>query len=402
MGFVAAPARSAPDSEAKLDPRRFELAGLPIVGGNTDIGVNFGGATSLTRFRDEARPYLWKANLVLSVSLKDTVGGVRFVQQNYLLRLDAPDLLNGRLRVDERLSFQRTINDGYYGIGDVSRIAPPSGRLYQYLREGLRDTAILRLRTGTPIDVAVGIGLRYEDPTRYSGSRLAEDSVLQNLDGSPFIRGLSPMFLGRLAGGIIYDTRDTEFVTTRGLFYQIGLAGSWGSADGILYGEAAAVLSHYAPIAGTPLILAGRLVTSFQLGQVPFYDLAQGGPFESQSLAGGDSGIRGVPLGRYAGLVKVIANMELRSTFPRFIAFGQRLRLGTTMFVDTGRVWSDYSPTVSRDGRGMGIKYGVGGGVFLEWGEAAIFRVEAAYSPDAVAENPGFPVGIYVADGLMF
>jgi hypothetical protein len=48
------------------------------------------------------------------------------------------------------------------------------------------------------------------------------------------------------------------------------------------------------------------------------------------------------------------------------------------------------------------MKYGVGGGLFLQWGEAAIFRVEVAYSPDAVAENPDFPVGLYVSDGLMF
>jgi hypothetical protein len=44
----------------------------------------------------------------------------------------------------------------------------------------------------------------------------------------------------------------------------------------------------------------------------------------------------------------------------------------------------------------------VGGGLFLQWGEAAIFRLEAAYSPDAESENPGFPVGIYVSDGVMF
>jgi hypothetical protein len=44
----------------------------------------------------------------------------------------------------------------------------------------------------------------------------------------------------------------------------------------------------------------------------------------------------------------------------------------------------------------------VGGGLFLQWGEAAIFRIEAAYSPDAVSENPKLPLGLYVSDGLMF
>ena len=54
------------------------------------------------------------------------------------------------------------------------------------------------------------------------------------------------------------------------------------------------------------------------------------------------------------------------------------------------------------DGDTLNLKYGVGGGVFLQWGEAAIFRIEAAFSPDAESENQNLPVGIYVSDGLMF
>jgi hypothetical protein len=99
----------------------------------------------------------------------------------------------------------------------------------------------------------------------------------------------------------------------------------------------------------------------------------------------------------------MITNTEIRATpFPRFTLLGQRLRVGTSTFVDVGRVWSDYAVLSPADGTSLSLKYGVGGGVFLQWGEAAIFRVEIAYSPDAVAENPGFPVGLYVSDGLMF
>src|ERR1700679_661379 len=43
----------------RLDPRRYELAGFPIVGGNSDIGIQFGGAATWTRFYDDAHPYLW-------------------------------------------------------------------------------------------------------------------------------------------------------------------------------------------------------------------------------------------------------------------------------------------------------------------------------------------------------
>ena len=54
------------------------------------------------------------------------------------------------------------------------------------------------------------------------------------------------------------------------------------------------------------------------------------------------------------------------------------------------------------DGSGVGLKYGVGGGVYVLWGQAAMLRIEAAYSPDAVSENPSLPLGIYVEDGTMF
>jgi hypothetical protein len=385
-------------AEEVLDPERHELAGFPIVGGNTDIGVQFGAAGTLTRFHDGLAPYLWNLDLLLSASLKSDSNGTRLVQQSHVLRLDEPHLWGSRLRIDGRASFQRTVNAGYYGIGNASVAdLPPGasapGRRYQYLQEEGRVRAISRIHTGTLVDVALGTNLRVESPSTYAGSKLADDSAT--------VHGTEATALGGLAAGVMIDTRDTEFVTTRGIFYQVGVGYTVGSAEGVAYANTSAVLSHYAPLFG-PLIYAQRFVASFDDGRVPFYDLQRGGTFEPQNLLGGESGVRGVPQGRYAGLVKVVSNLEIRSTLPRFTLFSQRLRLGTTTFLDVGRVWSGYTYDPTRDGHKLGLKYGIGGGAFLQWGEAAIFRIEVAYSPDAVAENPGFPVGIYVADGLMF
>src|SRR5258708_3577487 len=90
--------------------RRYELAGFPILGGNSDIGFQFGGAATLTRFYDQAQPYLWNVDLLLSGSVKDDQSGFRLVQQSHVLRLDAPELFHGRMRLDARAMFQRTIN----------------------------------------------------------------------------------------------------------------------------------------------------------------------------------------------------------------------------------------------------------------------------------------------------
>jgi len=388
-------ASSAPPSAA-APPRRYEVAGFPIIGGNTDIGVQFGAAGTLTRFYDQAFPYEWNIDLLLSASLKDT-GGLRVAQQSHVLRLDAPDLFKGRMRVDTRLNFQRTINAGYYGIGNAAGTTLSS----DYLQEEARLRVIGRMHTGVPgVDAAAAAHLRYELPSVYPSSKLAED--LAGGQPGPVPIGTENAFLAGVAAGAMYDTRDSEFVTRRGVFYQVGLGATVGTAQRVAYGEGAAVLAHYAPLGG-PFLFASRFVLSFQFGRVPFYDLAQGGVFEPQYLLGGETGVRGVPQGRYQGKVKIASNLEVRSTpFPQFRLLGQRFRIGTTTFFDAGRVWSDYALISRADGTSVGLKFGIGGGLFLQWGEAAIFRVEAAYSPDAVSENPSLPLGIYVSDGLMF
>ncbi len=408
----AARADEVSDAAAQhLDPRRYELAGFPIVAGNSDIGVQFGGAVTWTRFYDQARPYLWNIDLLLSASIKSDTEGVRMVQQSHVVRLDAPELFAGRGRLDARGSFQRTINAGYYGIGDATPAEPAPGqtsigRRYQYLQEEGRVRTIVRIHTApegerSTLDFAFGTNLRYESPDAYDGSQLADDLAGPPLRASGVLGG-SSMGLGSLSAGIMIDTRDSEFVTTRGVFYQLGIGATAGTAEDVGYGEASAVLCHYAPLWG-PFIFASRFVASMQAGRVPFYDLAQGGVFEPQYLLGGETGVRGVPQGRYAGKVKVITNTELRALpFPRFTILKQRIRIGLSAFFDAGRVWSDYSVISAADGTSLNLKYGVGMGVFAQWGEAAIFRLEAAYSPDAVSENPGFPLGIYVSDGVMF
>lgn len=383
-----------PEGNEHLDPERHELAGFPIIGGNTDIGIQFGGAATLTKFHDDMNPYLWNLDLLLSASIKNDSNGTRLVQQSHVLRLDSPFLFHRKLRLDTRGSFQRTVNAEYYGIGNATTaIKGSTGRHFQYLQQEGRVRVIGRYHTGTLVDFAFGGNFRYESPSTYLDSKLAADAS--------FVPGTRPVGLGGLAAGAMIDTRDTEFVTRRGIFYQAGLGYTVGTNSGIAYGNASLVLAHYAPLFG-PLIFAQRFVASFEDGRVPFYDLQQGGTFEPQNLLGGETGIRGVPQGRYAGLIKTISNVEIRSTLPRFVVLKQRLRFGTTTFFDAGRVWADYRFDPVRDGTKLGLKYGVGGGVFLQWGEAAIFRVEVAYSPDAVAENPSLPIGIYVSDGLMF
>jgi hypothetical protein len=388
----------------ELDKQRFELAGFPIIGGNTDIGVQFGAAATFTQFKDEVKPYLWNIDAVASASVKSDSNGFRLVQQQHVLRLDAPDLWGGKLRIDSRANFLRTINAGYFGIGNIAsqkeietESGQAPGRRFQYTHQEGRLRTIARVHTGTPVDLGVGLNLRYVSPEIAGGSKLQDDTGSSGVG----IIGARPTFLSTLTVGPMYDTRDSEFITKQGVFYQVGIGGTVGASEDARYMHTSMVLAHYVPLWG-PFIFASRFVTSLQFGNVPYYDLQEGGAFELQNLFGGENGVRGVPDGRYGGQAKALQNTEIRAIGPRFRLLGQRLRAGATTFFDAGRVWKAFKQDPVADGSKLGLKYGVGAGVFMQWGEAAIFRIEAAYSPDAVAENPGFPVGIYVGDGLMF
>ena len=76
-------------------PRRYELAGFPIIGGNSDIGFQFGAAGTLTRFSIR-RSLRVEPRLA---ALGEPQGRRRppsLAQQSHVLRLDAPDIFGGR------------------------------------------------------------------------------------------------------------------------------------------------------------------------------------------------------------------------------------------------------------------------------------------------------------------
>lgn len=390
----------------KPETERNELAGAPILGGNTDIGFQIGLAATFTRVSPAYIPYRWKLDGLLSASVKDGPRGTEVVQQSHDIRLDIPRALGGRVRIMPGIFFERTVNAGYFGIGNAApTIAKPDGSFgsrYQYTHREIRARVNLRTPLSGPLSVMYGIALRNVLPSTYDESKLELDARRANPDGSPYVRGLRGLNHVILSGGLIYDTRDNEITPHNGSFdqYALRVGGATPTSEGVYYGGLNVILRRYVPLGG-PFVFAARGLVDAMAGQVAFYDLSQGGAFIPVDLPGGPQGVRGVPNGRYQGLVKVVANAELRATHLKFKLFGDDFRLGNNVFFDTGRVFARYGAD-DRDGKGLGLKYGVGGGVFVVWGTAAVFRVEVAYSPDAIAANPNFPIGIYAADGLMF
>ena len=58
----------------------------------------------------------------------------------------------------------------------------------------------------------------------------------------------------------------------------------------------------------------------------------QAGPFDQKEMPGGSAGIRGVPVGRYLGPIKLIGNIELRAMLLEFKLGNQKFTIGNDLF----------------------------------------------------------------------
>ncbi len=384
-----------------------EYAGFPVVGGSTDVGIQLGGAGTITHVGDSFRPYWWKVDGLVSLSVKGGPRGTEIVQQSHAMRWDIPGGANGKVRLMPAVFYDRTINSGYFGLGNASPVIPGKngeiGDRYQYIQEEASTRINARTPLGGPFSTMYGWQLRYANPRAYPESKLAVDAATRQPDGTPLIRGVQPLGIATLNAGIIYDTRDDELFPHSGAFHRAAfrISGATPTSSGVYWSGLDIIYRDFRRLPGT-FVLATRLMIDAMAGHVPFYDLSQGQAFDPNDMPGGALGVRGVPRGRYAGLLKVVGNVELRRIHGAFHVFHSKFQVGTTAFFDFGRVWTDYTFDNPRDGTGLGIKYGVGGGPFIIWDTAALLCVNVAYSPDATAANPGFPLGIYVQEGLTF
>ncbi|MBX3188741.1 MAG: BamA/TamA family outer membrane protein [Labilithrix sp.] len=415
---TAAPARADDDKAEEEDKDRTEWAAVPVLGGSTDIGVQFGAAVAVSGLGRGFRPYWWKMDALLSASIKGGPDGAEVVQQAHDMRWDIPGGASGKVRLMPAVFFDKTINSGYFGLGNAAPVVTDPegqvGRRYQFKHQEIRTRLNIRQPLGggaseaatgsTEWSAMYGWTLRYVRPVAYPESRLAIDAATRDEDGRPLIYGLEGLGIGMVNGGIIYDSRDDQIIPTRGSYYlgAVRLAGATPTTSNVNWMGVNFIAQKYHKLGKSPFILAGRVFVDLLAGHVPFYDLSQAGAFAAIDMPGGAQGIRGVPNGRYSGLIKVVGNVELRAMLFGFKFAGSNFKIGATTFFDTGRVWYDYSFSSPRDGRGMGLKYGAGGGLAFLWDTVALFRVDVAYSPDASAANPGFPVGIYVQEGFMF
>ena len=397
LGSVWPGRAGAGGPDVAAEGRSLDVAVVPIVGGDTDIGFGGGAIGSVARLDPNRRPFRWRLEGGTFATVKPHHGPrLEWPYQDAFVGYSHNGLFVERLRLEARVSFTRETDLRYYGIGNAS-VAPADDVPERDFYTRTHPTARARIRIALTPAMAMVFGSIYTftwlkyDPS----SRLAQDQ----LSGSPQLRGLllvdQSHALHLFEAGMLFDTRDDETAPSRGQFHQLELRLSpWQSSrHPYRYAELHTTLRFYQQVVADRLVLAARAVGYLQIGDVPFYELSR---YDETSALGGAKGVRGIPKNRYYGKRKIFGNVEARGRLVTFRVRNSDYRLGLAAFLDGGRVWADLRPAPELDGSGWGLKYGVGGGLRLQKGTTFVLRIDLAWSPDAR------PLGGYFLAGHVF
>jgi hypothetical protein len=377
-----------------------ELNFIPVIGGDSDIGFGVGGAGDLAALTEGNPPYRWRLDAAAFVTFKTRPErGLVLPFEDYHLQLTVPRLGPGAaLRMEARVAFTDEQTLRYYGLGNASPPQAPGESVTDLEYERLHPTASLEMRAYLlrSLHVLLGTSFTYNRLDVPPDTRLGR----QQAAGPPGVRALlgtfDPHGVELITLELAWDTRDDDSVTRAGQYHTLRFRASPRLGDALPYGyqRVTGTSRFYWTSSGGHWHLLTRLVGDLLFNDVPFYELAR---FDETAAIGGGKAVRGVPAQRYYGKVKVFGNVEGIVDVRRFTGWDKPFALGVAAFWDAGRTWTQLGQSnPALDGTGLGLKYGVGGGLRLQEGRTFIVRLDLAWSPDAT------PIGVYFNAGQIF
>lgn len=391
---------AAAESGSRPKKPETELTVVPFVGGNSDMGFGGGYIASLARLDPELEPYLYRFETAGTITVgRDEAGGWRVPYTDVYLLFSFPNLVKDHLGLDLRVSYTLESNLKYYGLGNASSIdagLDPTDPFFEHSRAHptFRATFDYRMK---PFVVSWGASYTQNSFEVPEGTRLAADMVSPDPNVRDLVGVAETHGAPKLSIGVGWDTRDDETSPVRGLYITEELEvtpRTFGDVD-YRFARLDTAVHVFVPIVprNRRLVFAARAVNDLLFGDVPFYELPR---YRETFAIGGSKGVRGVPGQRYYGKIKAFANFELRSELFSAKILGDERRFGLVGFADFGRLWADYRRDRELDGTGLGLKYGLGGGLRVASGETFVLRIDVAWSPDAN------PIGGYLLAGHIF
>lgn len=306
---------------------------------------------------------------ILTVDAGATTRGSR----RAMVRFKAPGLWKG-WRFAGALAAEREARFGYYGLGndtefdeDLATDAQPF--LYRVRRTRYRAYGEVTRWLVPHLGLAVAGGIEKTRFTDLPGPSIFTSSYGSELEDDDAT--------GRAT--LVYDSRDNEFDTQRGLLLEAGVLGGTGG-DG--YSRVHAILRGYIPVReGT--ILAARLGGASLAGSPPLNALFELPVWEDElSALGGITTFRALDEGRFAGRGTLFANVEVRHHILDAGGYGGLTAIG---FLDAGRVFDSNDFTLTTED----MKVGGGVGLALRILRSTIFTFNLGRGPDGTEFTVG-------------
>lgn len=282
------------------------------------------------------------------------------------VRFRAPRLWKN-WRLSSLAAAVREVRFGYFGLGngtvkDDNTVTPQQPFLYRVRRARYGGKVEVTRRLRGPLQAAVQANVEWTRFTTLPGPSLFKTDFGPELKESDVS--------GRVA--LVYDTRDNEYNTHKGLLLEAGAqVGSGGDGYTRLY----TVLRGYLPLReGT--VAAARLAASGIGGRPTLNARLYVPTWENQiPVLGGQYSHRSFDTGRFAGKHLILGNFEVRHDL---LAFGDLGAITLLAFLDAGRVFEQESFKLTTDG----VKVGGGGGLGLRILRSSIFAFNFAGGPD--------------------
>jgi hypothetical protein len=310
------------------------------------------------------QPAEYDARVTTNAAFTAEAGFTFLGSRHIILRFRAPQLWkNWRLKT--LAAAVREARFGYFGLGNQTvensdLVTPDQRYLYRVQRSRYGGQIDVTRRLRGPLQVAL---LGNVEWTRFT--TLPGPSVFQS-DFGPELKESDVS--GRVA--LVYDTRDLEYNTHKGLLLEAGFqAGTGGDGYDRLY----TVLRGYvSPREGT--VIAARFAAS-GIGGTPTLNARYMIPaWEDQiPVLGGQYSHRSFDTGRFAGKGVLFGNLEVRHDL---LAFGDLGAITLIGFTDVGRVFEGEKFTTKA------LKVGGGGGIGLRILRSTIFTFNFAGGPD--------------------
>ena len=357
-GLARVPVLAAQDEAEHGTPWR--LSYFPYIAGMANDGPAY-----FLRAR-YWQPAEYEARNTYTAALDGAVGATFEGSRIALLRFRAPGLWKD-WRLDALVGAERLVRYGYFGLGNATEknddlVTEDTPFVYRVRRIRYEGRVEVTRRISGPFHAALrasAVDMKY---TTLPGPALFINDFGERLDEDEVS--------GRLA--LLYDTRNNEYNTTRGLFAEAGV--QVGDAEDS-YTRVYGVVAGYYPVReGT--VIAGRLGGSGTEGTPTLYARASVPAWDREiPVLGGENSHRSFDTGRFLGDGTLFANLEVRHDLFPFGDLGSVTLVG---FLDAGRVFEDESFRLTTED----LHVGGGGGVAVRILRTAIFVFNFAGGPD--------------------